>query len=130
MKKPKQKKEPGSLERQLLWNLRTNVNPQTISYYFVIVNDSREIAEIKERIFGKFHSIDELKEVPSEGNIGGLPYLIMRFNTFNKQVGISEIVSAYNGPVKKDPRLYEREEPNGFDNLVTYVESKLEKLVE
>lgn len=112
---PAQKK----MQRQLLWNFRFNEEEQNIRYVFVIVNESREREAIKSNIIRTLAPLDNF--VKREGKSGANPYCIMIFDSPKRLENLSSI---YNGAVKKDIRLYERE-TTGIDGLEDYVIKEL-----
>ncbi len=48
------------MKRQLWWNFVSEALEQRRRYFFVIINDNREIGVISNRIFSELQPIDEL----------------------------------------------------------------------
>ncbi len=116
-----------ALGRQIWWNVRYDSESQEANYYFAIINDKREINNIKPKIIEKYSPVEMLHEYLSEKSYDGLFVKILAFNAFNKEITINDLLDVYKGKIKKMPRLHEREKI-GFDGLDSYVESEVERL--
>ena len=111
------------MERQLWWNLRPDLTEERIEYFFVIINDNREIKEISTRTIEQLAPVDELQE--GSGKVGDLNYRLMTFFSPRK-VSTGDMDRIYQGKVKRKERLYRREK-NNFQALEEYVKSEIQK---
>ncbi len=111
------------VERQLWWNFVGIPAEEKIKWFFVIVNDKREIRKISNRIFGRLAMIEELVE--REGKADGMNYKLLVFNS-EKKLEKDDISSIYRGYVKREERLYTRKRL-GIDGLENYVQRKLKR---
>jgi len=109
------------MQRQLLWNSRANEEEQSMRYIFVIVNESRERESIKSKIIETLAPVDNF--VKREGKSGANPYCLLVFDSPKRLENPSSI---YNGAVKRDIRLYERQ-TTGIDGLEDYIIKELSK---
>ncbi len=107
-----------TLERRILWNFIPNVDEELIEYFFVIINDSREITKLSSRIFEKFSPVQEVRT----SDIRGKSKLKARLIYFTSQRFFQNISDVYKGRIKKDSRLYLRHK-TGFEGLENYVMS-------
>ncbi len=111
------------VERQLWWNFVGIPAEEKIRWFFVIVNDKREIRKISNRIFGRLVMIEELVE--REGKADGMNYKLLVFNS-EKRLERDDISSIYRGNVQRDERLYMRKRL-GIDGLEKYIQGKLNR---
>lgn len=111
------------MKRQLWWNFTPEPNEERAQYFFVIINDSREIGSISTRIIEQLAPVDEMQE--REGKAGDLSYKLMTFLS-NKTLSSWKRDKIYLGKKKRDFRLYEREKL-GMDGLEAYVQSEIKK---
>ena len=111
------------MERQLWWNFRAQPQEQRAQYFFVIINDSREIGVISSRVVEQLAPVDELQE--RDGKAGNLHYKLMGFFSPRKLEGW-QLRKIYNGNIRQDFRLYERHK-DGIDGLEEYVLSEISK---
>lgn len=111
------------MKRQLWWNLKPELDEERIKYFFVIVNDNREIGVISGRIIENLAPVDELQERGGKAN--DLNYKLM---TFYSSIVLDNptLFRIYAGAKKRDVRLYEREK-NGINSLEEYVQSEIKK---
>ena len=109
------------MKRQLWWNFTPKPKEQRAQYFFVIINDSREIGTISGRIIEQLAPVDEIQE--KKGKAGDLSYKLMMFFSPQK-LPKWKLREIYQGPTKRDFRLYEREK-TGTDGLETYVQSEI-----
>jgi ribosome biogenesis GTPase A len=114
-----------NMERQVWWNFVPNTEEQLIDYFIVIINDSREIKKIQSRVITKLAPVDELRE--TAGPADNLRYKILSFIS-NRKIESWEFKRIYDGKVKRDERLYERQ--NGFEGLERYVIGRLAKMTD
>ncbi len=105
------------MQRQLWWNFRPQAEEERAQYFFVIINDSREIATISTRAIEQLAPVDELQE--RDGKAGDLMYKLMVFFSPRK-LEPWQLRKIYDGNVKRDHRLYERER-TGVDGLEAYI---------
>lgn len=111
------------MERQLWWNFRAQPQEQRAQYFFVIINDSREIGVISSRVVEQLAPVDESQE--RDGKAGNLHYQLMMFYS-PKKLEEWQLRKIYNGNRKRDHRLYERHE-GGIESLEEYVLGEIKK---
>jgi len=111
------------MERQLWWNLRTEPQEERAQYFFVIINDSREIEKISTRTIEQLAPVDELQE--RQGKAGDLKYKLMMFLS-PKKLETWNMRKIYQGAIKRKERLYEREK-TGIDGLEEYIQSEIKR---
>lgn len=116
---PKQKET----ERQVRWNVQSDSKEpaQPHTYFFVIINETREINRIEQKILGQLRPVDEFHK-RTEGNIQDgrekkLKYRLisMKSSLISNNLNFPEI---YNGTIIKDRELYERERQNGLEDYI------------
>jgi hypothetical protein len=106
-----------TMERQLWWNSMPQPQEERVQYFFVIINDGREIGTISTRIFEQLAPVDELQE--RDGKAGHLSYRLMMFFSPKKLEGW-QLAKIYRGSQRRDNRLYERQK-DGISGLEQYV---------
>jgi hypothetical protein len=111
------------MKRQLWWNFRPEPQEERVQYFFVIINDSREIGSISSRIIEQLSMVDEMQE--RDGKAGDLSYKLMVFFS-EKRLTNWKLDKIYEGDKKRNFRLYERER-TGMDGLEAYIQSEIEK---
>jgi len=111
------------MERQLWWNLRVEPEEQRVQYFFVVINDNREIGIISSRVIEQLAPANELQE--KRGKAGTLHYKLMEFFS-PKRLEAWQLRKIYDGNVRQDFRLYERHE-GGIDSLESYVLDEIRK---
>lgn len=111
------------MKRQLWWNFRPEFPEQRAQYFFVIINDSREIGSISSRIIEQLAPVDEMQQ--RQGKAGDLSYKLMVFFS-EKNLENWRLKKIYEGDKKRDFRLYERGR-TGMDGLEAYIQSEIEK---
>lgn len=110
--------ERDLIRRQVRFNhRRAKSNSERCEYWFLIINQNREIEEIQQRIYNLFMPIEE-EGCKLEGVIKrtGLRYKVINFES-KKRVEPAELHKIYE-EVIADPRLYRR---RGKDGLEKYV---------
>jgi len=112
------------VHRQLWWNYTAIPDEEKLDWFFVIVNDKREINVISNRIFGKLAMIEDLVE--REGKVKDRTYKLLVFKS-EKTLEADELSFIYRGKRERDVRLYVRVR-KGIDGLKTYVRGKLENI--
>lgn len=112
-------------ERQVRYNHRkSETNIGFNRWWFLIINQNREIKEIQQKIYNLFTPIVDEVPVPIEGVIKGtgLRYKVLDFES-SKKVEAYRISEIYRR-VLKDPKLYDRETKDGLANyLADHLES-------
>ncbi|MFA4953547.1 MAG: hypothetical protein WC584_04960 [Candidatus Pacearchaeota archaeon] len=103
------KEKKDKQERRLHYNMAAETPPENIFlWYFLIINESREIERIKQRMFEELKPVHE--EIPFDnGNIGnshGLRYSLFCLKSSRNEMDFSQV---YSGRLIKDRRLYWRE---------------------
>ena len=86
------------MKRQLWWNFRQEPLEERMQYFFVIINDSREIGSISSRVIEQLAPVDELQE--REGKAGDLSYKLMVFFS-QKKLTNRKLTEIYDGKKKK-----------------------------
>jgi len=116
-------KEPVR-KRPLYWNFTTVSKEKKTVYYFLITHtDIREVEDITTNIIlAKMPTTIKSKQI--DGNVDRLLYRILTVNTHNRRANMRELARAYNGVLRQDNRLYERQIDYGLEE---YVRGKLEK---
>ncbi|MAG24354.1 hypothetical protein CMI47_02135 [Candidatus Pacearchaeota archaeon] len=114
--------------RQIRWNVNSTPNPQAHNWSVVIINDPRTMRKIQQRLVEKAQPIDELS-VRTNGSVPkshGLQYKLITFNA--PYMGPTQMPwgDIYQGPIKKDEGLYERERSDGLE---IYVDAQMQRLV-
>jgi len=111
------------MKRQLWWNFVSEALEQRRRYFFVIINDNREIGVISNRIFSELQPIDELQE--RGGKAGDLQYKLLVFYS-HETLPLWRREKIYKGKQKRDFRLYERRKM-GMDGLEEYVQKQIQE---
>ena len=97
------------MKRQIHFNRRLESPGENIaSWYFLVINDKREIIRIRERMVEQLSPIIETQEI----DIGLIPDSHgLRYELFVYQspVGTFDKLKIYHGKWKKDRELYPRE---------------------
>ena len=114
------------MKRQLWWNYEGVPDEGLVKYYFVIINDRREIKTIENRIFGGLAPVNELDRV--EGNAEELFYKYLTFES-PKKLEIGQLSRFYGKGQKVEIKHKERlgSRKAGLDGVVIFIESELEK---
>ena len=105
------------MQRQLWWNFKPEPQEQRVEYFFVIINDSREIGTISTRIIEQLAPVDEFQD--RDGKAGNLDYKLIVFFS-QRKLEPWQLRKIYDGNTKRDFRLYRRER-TGVDGLEAYV---------
>ena len=104
-------------ERQVRYNYKRANNPECNEWWFLIINQNREIRYIKSKIYKLLEPIlNEFKDI--EGIVKGenLRYLLINFESrtsFKKH----QLKGIYKRVIR-DPKLYNRESPDGLENYI------------
>ncbi len=112
-------------ERQVRYNVRRSLfNETNNEWWFLIINQNREIKEIQQKIYNLFAPIISEDPVPLEGCVkgSGLRYKLISFES-SRKVESWEVSNVYM-TVFKDLKLYNRETKDGLAN---YLADHLEK---
>jgi len=121
--------EKGKKERRfpLIWNFRTEPGTETVTYYFLILNqDSREIDDITERLVKLVSPCTPQKGL--NDNISGTSYSFLEIESYNVRPDVTEMSKVYGGRLNIEKRLYPRENDYGLENFVVKrVKEELEK---
>ncbi len=115
-----------NLERQVIFNqLRSKTNSERCEWWFLIINQNREIEEIQQKIYRLFMPIEE-EGCKLEGIIKGtgLRYRMINFES-RKKVELSELRRIYK-KIITDPRLCYRKDKNGLEKYIGNVIDALE----
>ena len=111
-------------ERHVGYNHRkSEANLGFNRWWFLIINQNREIKEIQQKIYNLFAPIVDEAPVPIEGVVKstGLRYKVLDFES-SKKVEWWEIKEIYKRSIK-DTKLYSRETKDGLANyLADYLE--------
>jgi len=107
-------------DRQVRYNSkRSKDNPECMEWFFLIINQNREIFDIENRIHNLFAPIEE-DYLGFEGIVKGtgLRYKLIRILS-RKKIEKSDLYNIYpNGRVLLDRKLYPREEFGGLENYL------------
>ncbi len=112
-------------KQQVRYNFRRSKrNEECLEWFFLIVNQNREIEEIKNRIYYLFAPIEE-ESVPIVGVVKGnrLKYELINFES-RKKVELYNFKRFIFKRIIKDAKLYHRED---VDGLANYLIGQLEK---
>jgi len=105
-------------ERQVRYNSRrSSLNETNNEWWFLIINQNREIIDIQQKIYTLLAPI--IEESPSfEGVVkgSGLRYKLLNFES-SKKIEPWEVSSVYRN-VFKDLKLYDRGTKDGLSNLL------------
>lgn len=111
-------------KRPLYWNFTTVSEERKTVYYFLITNtDIREVEDITTNVI-LARMPTPVKPKQTDGKVDGLLYRILTINTHNRKLNMHELARTYNGLLRQDNRLYERQIDYGLEE---YVRGKLEK---
>ncbi len=123
--------ESKKVERKIRWNVKTDTGEQEIMrhrWWFLIINELREIERIEQKIYDQIQTIDDLMII-DRGRIEkskGLHYVVINFlshkGPFSKSRPFE--ISVYDGDMKRDRDLYQREKD---DALFEYIQRQLGK---
>jgi hypothetical protein len=106
--------KPSKDERVILFNTRAEQVPEEIhTWYFLIINEPKMIARIRERVFEQLSPVNELKEYRDE-TIPGKDLRVLCFS-FESPQTILDFQLAYKGRWKRAQELYARP---GLDKLI------------
>ena len=111
------------MKRQLLWNMKAEMEEERIKYFFVIINDNRETRVISQRILENLAPVDEFQE--RQGKADNLNYKLMTFYS-PMVLDNNSLFKIYAGTKKRDNRLYDRHK-NGINSLEEYVQKEISK---
>lgn len=109
--------------RRIVWNFESSDQPERHHVIALIINSSREIQRIKQRIRERMQPIIE-EQIRSKGKAIRLKYELISFDTTNQPTS-TDLSEAYEGEIKRNRDLYER---NSSDGLRDYVESHIRDL--
>jgi len=105
-------------ERQVRYNYRrSKSNLECLEWWFLIINQNREIEEVKQRVYSLFAPIEE--ESPSVRGVvtkTGLRYELLNFES-KKRVRKEELRRLYRRVIL-DTKLYNRKDPDGLANFL------------
>jgi hypothetical protein len=109
------------IERQLLWYKSSEDCPEIHHWYFLAINEKREILQIKQKLHDNLGYIVE-ESIIDNGKVGGsdLFYEIFCIDATKPELDFFDI---YNGKVRKDRVLQPRKSPGGWNNLINKVAS-------
>lgn len=115
------------IEKQshIRWNHTTQPDSNFLKWFFLIINDKREIDLYTNRIyryFSEFQSIDEGREWDGKVPDTDLSYRLLTFETQIREINWSPICKR--SKIIKDERLYDRQRRDG---LLDYIDSQLAK---
>jgi len=105
-------------KRQVRYNvIRSRNNVENLEWFFLIINQSREIKQIENRIYNLLAMINnESKSVEEIVKRTGLRWKLINFET-NKKIEKSEFIKIYKR-ILKDEKIYRREDINGLENYI------------
>lgn len=106
-------------ERQLKYNsTRSENNLECMKWFFLIINQNREIGGISDKIYKLFAPIEE-EGITYEGTIKktGLRWKLISFDS-RKKVESSELRKVYDGRILSDRKLYDRNEIDGLEKYI------------
>jgi len=114
-------------KRQVKYNSKRSVNnPECMEWFFLIINQNREISDIEDKINYLFAPIDE-ESLPIMGVVKNNRKVNLRYRLINfesrKKVERFELKRIFRRMIK-DVKLYHREDPDGLAN---YLINQLEK---
>jgi len=107
------------MDRQVRYNSRRSFdNPECMEWFFLIINQNREISDIEERIHYLFSPIEE-ESLPIMGIVKNsrLRYKLIRFESRIK-VEKYELRRKIYRRLILDRKLYNREELDGLQNFI------------
>jgi hypothetical protein len=112
-----------NVERKLLWwkNVETEF-PQLFGWNFLIINESREMKIVRDKICEALEIVQESRKIDSGVimNSGGLHYDL--FTMYSPTAKVS-FCNVYEGSVKKDRRLYMRKTEKGWNSFIDKIAS-------
>ncbi len=111
--------------RQLKYNfLRSEDCPTSTEWFFLIVNEPREINEIQAKIYRLFqHVFNEGKTIQGKVKGNSLSYKLLNFCS-EKYIWIKDIKRIYQRTIK-EAHLYHRKTTDGLENyLAEYLEKE------
>ena len=105
-------------ERRLHYNMVSETPPENIfSWYFLLINDSRETERVRQRMFEALNPVHE-QIIFDQGNLGnshGLRYALFCLKSSRSEIDFSEV---YGGRIIKDRRLYHRQSTASLLNVL------------
>ncbi|MBU4308483.1 MAG: hypothetical protein KJ566_01660 [Nanoarchaeota archaeon] len=111
-------------ERQVRYNyFRSEEFPEAIDWFFLIINQNREIREIEQKIYDLIHPVfNPIKEIKGQIKGNDLRYKLIGFSSF-KSIDLENLKKVYKRIIK-DNHLYTRQTVDGLEN---YLRDHLEK---
>ena len=106
-------------ERQLRYCIRSQENPTKHRCNFLVINESREINAIKQKLFLALQSTEEIA-ILTKGRVSKeLGYELIAFISNQEQpITPEQLRRVYNGTIRKDDRLADRVKTDGLSNYV------------
>lgn len=104
-------------EKHVRYNCRkSESNPERLEWWFLIINQNREIEEIQQRIYNFLAMIEEEKSFGGVVKGTGLRYKLINFES-KKKAEWNQLSKIYK-KVIKDTDLYDREKQDGLENFL------------
>lgn len=105
------------MERQVRYNWRRANNPEYGEWWFLIINQNREIEEIKSKIYKLLEPIvNESKKIEGTIKGTGLRYLLINFES-RASTEKSQLNQLYKN-ILQDRNLYTRQSRDGLENYI------------
>ena len=106
-------------ERKLLWEMYSLPNPERHYWNILLINEPREIKIIQQKLYEALAPVISRTDI-DKGKIGmeKLHYELFRLESTVSEIDFSEV---YQGKVKRDRRLFIREDPDGWLNFVDQI---------
>jgi len=105
------------MQRQIRYNWqRSKDNPNMLTWFFLIINESREIARIENKIYRELEQIiNERKQIKGV-RIDGLKFKLISFDSPKIKIKKRKIYRSKK--IYRDRDLYERQDPDGLENYI------------
>ena len=109
------------MERSLYWYKSSEDCPEIHHWYFLAINEKREIRQIKQKLYDNLGYIFE-ESIIDNGRFGNsdLSYEIFRIDATRPELDFSEV---YQGKIRKDRILQPRKSSSGWNDLINKVAS-------
>jgi len=112
---------PKDVKRRILWNTeRAEQGTNTVRWYFLLVNEPRELGRIRERIFTQLQPIYDYKAIDTSlvPNSGGIHYELFYLESECGKFPSNQKQTVYGGLWKRDRRLESRQNESGLLNIL------------
>jgi hypothetical protein len=117
----------------LYWNMRVKdiaVDEGKLNYFVVLINEPRQIEEVKERLkigFRSFGSVEEWKEYDRKHITStDYSYQLVTFSSIRAPEGMN-LFKSKKGEVRKNDNLYQRVDKTGLEDYVDNFVSQMKR---